>query len=127
MSAIAIRVEHLSKLYRIGARQNQHDTLRDALVDTFTAPLRRWRDRRRKGGDRRRKLRSPSPVATALIWLLPYLAYLAKRTPRRSASVCRSCSLLTKMFFWRAKRRAASRKPARAMNQSTSGGWGRLA
>ena len=32
MTDIAIRVEHLSKLYRIGARQERHDTLRDALV-----------------------------------------------------------------------------------------------
>ena len=31
MSDIAIRVENLSKLYHIGARQQRHDTLRDAL------------------------------------------------------------------------------------------------
>ena len=33
MSDIAIRVENLSKLYRIGRAQQRHDTLRDALVD----------------------------------------------------------------------------------------------
>ena len=31
----AIRVEHLSKLHHSGARQQRHDTLRDALVATF--------------------------------------------------------------------------------------------
>ena len=35
MSDIAIRVENLSKLYHIGARQQRHDTLRDALVARF--------------------------------------------------------------------------------------------
>jgi lipopolysaccharide transport system ATP-binding protein len=35
MSEVAIRVENLSKLYRIGALQQRHDTLRDALVSTF--------------------------------------------------------------------------------------------
>ena len=33
MSDIAIRVENLSKLYRIGRAQQRHDTLRDALVE----------------------------------------------------------------------------------------------
>ena len=33
MSDIAIRVEHLSKRYRIGRAQRRHDTLRDALAD----------------------------------------------------------------------------------------------
>ncbi len=32
MSDLAIRVENLGKLYKIGARQNRHDTLRDHLV-----------------------------------------------------------------------------------------------
>jgi hypothetical protein len=31
MSDIAIRVDHLSKLYHIGARPERHDTLRDAI------------------------------------------------------------------------------------------------
>src|SRR5215813_62185 len=41
MSDIAIRVEHLSKLYTIGAAQNGYKTLRDTLADTFCAPFRR--------------------------------------------------------------------------------------
>jgi colanic acid/amylovoran biosynthesis glycosyltransferase len=32
MSDIAIRVDNLSKLYQIGARQERHDTLRDTLM-----------------------------------------------------------------------------------------------
>ena len=35
MSEIAIRVENLSKLYHIGALQQRHDTLRDALTGVF--------------------------------------------------------------------------------------------
>jgi lipopolysaccharide transport system ATP-binding protein len=42
MSDVAIRVENLSKLYRIGSNGERHDTLRDALV----AALRRNGDRR---------------------------------------------------------------------------------
>ena len=33
MADIAIRVDHLSKLYRIGRAQGRHDTLRDAISD----------------------------------------------------------------------------------------------
>src|SRR5712692_6188799 len=35
MSNIAIHVENLSKLYKIGARRNRHDTLRDHLAHGF--------------------------------------------------------------------------------------------
>jgi len=41
MSDIAIRVENLSKLYKIGALQNRYDTLRDKLTEVVTAPFRR--------------------------------------------------------------------------------------
>lgn len=40
MTDIAIRVENLSKLYRIGAAQVRHDTLRDALVNALPRILR---------------------------------------------------------------------------------------
>jgi len=43
----AIKVENLSKLYRIGAAQQRHDTLRDALVDR----LHRWRRRGQPEGE----------------------------------------------------------------------------
>jgi lipopolysaccharide transport system ATP-binding protein len=41
MSEIAIRVEGLSKRYRIVAAQQRHDTLRDQIADAFTVPFRR--------------------------------------------------------------------------------------
>jgi lipopolysaccharide transport system ATP-binding protein len=41
MTDIAIRVENLSKLYRIGAKQEAYKTLRDTLAGAVAAPLRR--------------------------------------------------------------------------------------
>jgi len=41
MTEIALRVENLSKEYRIGGRQEQYRTLRDTLTDAFTSPFRR--------------------------------------------------------------------------------------
>src|SRR5690348_6149028 len=41
MSDIAIRVDRLSKEYRIGARQVRHDTLRDQIAAGFKSFLRR--------------------------------------------------------------------------------------
>jgi hypothetical protein len=43
MTDIAIRVENLSKQYRIGARQAAYRTLREALTDAVVAPFRRLR------------------------------------------------------------------------------------
>lgn len=43
MSDVVIRVENLGKMYRIGGRQERHDTLRDALVNAFQSPLRSLR------------------------------------------------------------------------------------
>jgi hypothetical protein len=44
MSDIAIRVENLSKQYRIGVRQAAYRTLREALTDAAVAPFRRRRN-----------------------------------------------------------------------------------
>ena len=41
MSDIAIRVENLSKQYRIGGPQAAYRTLRESLVEAAQAPLRR--------------------------------------------------------------------------------------
>ncbi len=41
MSDLAIRVENLSKLYRIGKAQQRHDTLRDVLVDGLRGSMQR--------------------------------------------------------------------------------------
>jgi len=43
MSNIAVRVEGLGKLYRIGGQQEQYATLRDTLTDLCAAPFRRAR------------------------------------------------------------------------------------
>jgi hypothetical protein len=43
MSDIAIRVENLSKLYHIGELHQRHDTLRDALADSFSRMIRMGR------------------------------------------------------------------------------------
>src|SRR5690606_1826043 len=44
MSNLAVRVEGLSKLYRIGGRQNSYRTLRDTLSDAVAAPFKRARN-----------------------------------------------------------------------------------
>jgi lipopolysaccharide transport system ATP-binding protein len=41
MTDIAIRVENLSKQYRIGGPQTSYKTLRESLTDAATAPFRR--------------------------------------------------------------------------------------
>ena len=43
MNAIAIRVEKLSKKYRIGAKQEGYRTLRDTLTGALVSPFRRAR------------------------------------------------------------------------------------
>jgi lipopolysaccharide transport system ATP-binding protein len=43
MSDVAIRVENLSKLYRIGGPQARYQTLRDTVMDLASAPLQRLR------------------------------------------------------------------------------------
>lgn len=41
MSNVAIRVESLGKMYRIGGKQEKYSTLRDTLVDLAAAPFRK--------------------------------------------------------------------------------------
>ncbi|HEM61524.1 MAG TPA: hypothetical protein ENO24_04485 [Chloroflexi bacterium] len=43
MSNTAVRVENLSKKYRIGGPQARYRTLRESLVDAAAAPVRRLR------------------------------------------------------------------------------------
>ena len=50
MSDVAIRVEGLSKLYRLGKRE-RYRTLRDTLVDAVAAPFRSLRSRRVSNGE----------------------------------------------------------------------------
>ncbi|HRL14628.1 MAG TPA: ATP-binding cassette domain-containing protein, partial [Aggregatilineales bacterium] len=43
MSDVAIRVENLGKMYRIGGKQEKYSTLRDTLVDIAATPYRKIR------------------------------------------------------------------------------------
>jgi lipopolysaccharide transport system ATP-binding protein len=67
MSDIAIRVESLSKQYRIGGPQAQYKTLRESLVDMAAAPARRLRS-----------LGRPSPE-NETIWALKDVSFDVKR------------------------------------------------
>ncbi len=60
----AIKVENLSKLYRIGTRQNKADTLREKLTQAIAAPSRPLFGRNGRGGEGSgfRAERSGAPV-----------------------------------------------------------------
>ena len=47
MSDVAIRVENLSKSYRIGLKEEMHDTLFDAMADFVRQPIKNLRRLRR--------------------------------------------------------------------------------
>lgn len=49
MSDTVIKVENLSKQYRIGSAVDRHQTFREALTDTFTYPFRRLKHAFNKG------------------------------------------------------------------------------
>src|SRR5215203_4311373 len=51
MSEVAIRVEKLSKLYRIGARQEKYRTIRDTIAGALSAPARRIESAFRHNGN----------------------------------------------------------------------------
>ena len=72
MTDIAIRVENLSKRYRIGGKQEPYNTLRDSLVQTAGAPIRAlgsvFRGRDGQGGD-----------SEDIIWALKDVSFEVKR------------------------------------------------
>jgi lipopolysaccharide transport system ATP-binding protein len=70
MSDIAIRVENLSKQYRLGAALTRYPTLRDALVHTLNSPQ-RWLARRKSDHLRQRGASDPSNI----IWALRNLSF----------------------------------------------------
>ncbi len=70
MSEIAVRVESLSKKYRIGGQQERYKTLRDSLADIATAPLSRLMHFLR---------RQPVTGAGETIWALDGLSFEVKR------------------------------------------------
>jgi len=67
MTDIAVRVDNLSKQYRIGGPQARYKTLRESLVDTASAPLRRLR-----------RLGQPSPE-NETIWALKDVTFEVKK------------------------------------------------
>src|ERR1035437_2478393 len=72
MSDIAIRVEGLSKQYRIGGRQDRYRTLRDTIADTALAPYRRFRAALRHSG-------VVSANGDETIWALKDVSFEVKR------------------------------------------------
>ena len=42
-SNIAIKVENISKCYRIGMKENMHDTFGRTILDCLTSPLKNYR------------------------------------------------------------------------------------
>ncbi|MCJ7548584.1 MAG: ATP-binding cassette domain-containing protein, partial [Anaerolineae bacterium] len=73
MSDIAIRVENLSKRYRIGAKQEGYKRFTETMMDTFTAPI-----RRAKRAFQRSNLPT-SERANAEIWALKDVSFEVKR------------------------------------------------
>jgi len=69
MSDIAIRVEHLSKLYHIGRAQH-HDTLRDAVAGLRLKVA---------GSVRRRNLRPSNLQPSTELWALRDVSFEVKR------------------------------------------------
>jgi len=70
MDDIAIRVEDLSKLYRIGGKQERYKTLRDTLTDVAAAPFRRLSSVVRG---------QSSAVSNETIWALKDVSFEVKR------------------------------------------------
>ena len=67
MSDVAIRVENLSKRYRIGARQAGYSTIRETVTDLAVAPVRRLR-----------RLGQPTPPEET-IWALKDVSFEVKQ------------------------------------------------
>jgi homopolymeric O-antigen transport system ATP-binding protein len=72
MSATAIKVENLSKLYRVGARQEHYNTLRDTLTGTAAAPFRAIRSMCKRAGGKH-------PNGNNTFWALKDLSFEIKR------------------------------------------------
>lgn len=71
MTDIAITVENLSKRYRIGLKEQRHETLASALTDVVTAPIRNFR--------RLRQLTHFQDGEEDVIWALKDVSFEVKR------------------------------------------------
>jgi len=69
MSDVVIRVDGLGKRYRIGALQRRHNTLRDQITDTLTAPFRGLKNPKSE-------IRNPH---SDYIWALKNVSFEVKR------------------------------------------------
>ena len=72
MSDFAIRVEGLSKRYRIGGKPDQYKTLRDTLVEMAGAPVRSLSPKSRRAGRKH-------PDGDGIIWALEEVSFEVKR------------------------------------------------
>lgn len=68
MSDAAIKIENISKMYRIGAKQKMNDTFREAMMRMFTAPMRKL-----KG------LGRASATSEDMVWALKDISFEVKR------------------------------------------------
>lgn len=66
MSDVAIRVENVSKLYRIGSRQARYKTIRESLTAAFASPFHRLR------GNSKSEIRNPK---SDYIWALKDVSF----------------------------------------------------
>lgn len=71
MGDVAIRVEGLSKRYRIGGRQDRYHTLRDTLAEAAAAPFRRLRAAFQRDTE--------EPAGGGTIWALKDVSFEVKR------------------------------------------------
>src|SRR5438552_2608916 len=72
MGDLAIRLEHLSKQYSLGGKQDQYKTLRDTLVDSVMAPYRRV-------GELLRGKATRQAEANRTIWALKDISFEIKQ------------------------------------------------
>ena len=70
MSDIAIRVENVSKLYRIDSRQARYKTIRESLTAAFASPFHRLR------GNSKSEIRNPK---SDYIWALKGVSFEVKQ------------------------------------------------
>ena len=82
MSEPIIKVQNLSKRYRIGAREQGYKTFREAITDGFTAPIRNFQRLRRltKSDESMRPAHCPTPSSQSddTIWVLRDISFEVK-------------------------------------------------
>jgi hypothetical protein len=84
MDDVVIRVEHLSKQYRIGVAQPRYKTIRESLMNSLTAPFRRLRTTDYKTTDNKATGASPvvrSPVVRSPVVSSPVVRSLVVSRP----------------------------------------------